>query len=57
MLEKCKRAGILTLMVAALLGVVSQASAAETYSGYHYNEWDESVPTPNGYLVQDTVRG
>ncbi len=44
---------ILLLALTMLPGLV----AAETvYPSYTYNEWDESVSTPDGYTVEATIR-
>ena len=35
----------------------SMGNAEAVYPSYTYNEWDESVSTPQGYTVETTIRG
>lgn len=35
----------------------SMGNAEAVYPSYTYNEWDESVSTPQGYVVETTIRG
>lgn len=59
MLRVLKRKAVIAslLMLILLPSIVLRTDAAETFNGYQYNEWDESVPALNGYEAVDVVRG
>ena len=44
------------ILILALLLLPSMAGTEAVYPSYTYNEWDESVSTPDGYTVLKTIR-
>lgn len=51
-----KKTKWLILMLALML-IPAMGIAETVYPSYTYNEWDESVSTPPGYIVESTIRG
>ena len=45
------------ILILALTLIPSPVSAEAVYPSYTYNEWDQSVSTPDGYTVAAVIRG
>jgi tetratricopeptide (TPR) repeat protein len=45
------------ILILALMLLPSIGNAEAVYPSYTYNEWDESVSTPQGYTVEAVIRG
>jgi DNA-binding beta-propeller fold protein YncE len=54
---KTKRMFICIIIVICITAVPAGTYAAEPYKGYKYNEWEEAVPSPNGYAPIKTLDG
>lgn len=48
---------MITILLMVLLFDCGAVYANDPYAGYNYNVWNQSVPSPNSYLPEKSIRG